>query len=381
VIVAGEASADLHGSNLVKAIKRLDPGITFWGIGGKRMERAGVKILVPCSEMAVVGVTEVLVRLRTIAKARRRLKSILKYHNPDLLILLDYPEFNLNLAGIARRFRVPVLYYISPQVWAWRTGRVRKIARRVDHMAVILPFEERFYRERGVRVDFVGHPLMDVAECAMGLRPGGSAECGSKGVPSGPSGIRWPVVGLLPGSRREEIRNLLPSMVKSVEILKRRYEGIQCLLPLAETIDREFVQYFIHNSSVKIGVLEGDIYKVLSQCNVAVVTSGTATLEAAIMGVPMVIVYRVSPISYWVGKMVAKVPYIGLVNLVAGKKVVPELIQNEVLPDRLSHELTNILEDNEVRENMIRNLISVKESLGKGGASERTARLALGMMR
>ncbi|MFH1241877.1 MAG: lipid-A-disaccharide synthase [Pseudomonadota bacterium] len=381
MIVAGEASADLHGSNLVKAIRRSDPGVTFWGIGGKRMERAGVKILVPCSEMAVVGVTEVLVRLRTIAKARRRLKSILKYHNPDLLILLDYPEFNLNLAGIARRFRVPVLYYISPQVWAWRTGRVRKIARRVDRMAVILPFEERFYRERGVRVDFVGHPLMDVVECAMGLRPGGSAECGSKGVPPGPSGIRRPVVGLLPGSRREEIRNLLPSMVKSVEILKGRYEGIQCLLPLAETIDREFVQHFIHNSSVKIEVLEGDIYKVLSLCNVAVVTSGTATLEAAIMGVPMVIVYRVSPISYWVGKMVAKVPYIGLVNLVAGKKVVPELIQNEVLPERLSHEVMNILEDNEVRENMIKNLISVKESLGKGGASERTAQLALGMMR
>ncbi len=335
------------------------------------MERAGVKILVPCSEMAVVGVTEVLVRLRTIAKARRRLKSILKYHNPDLLILLDYPEFNLNLAGLARRFRVPVLYYISPQVWAWRTGRVRKIARRVDHMAVILPFEERFYRERGVKVDFVGHPLMDVVECEMCRRP----------VPPGPSGIRRPVVGLLPGSRREEIRNLLPSMVKSMEILKGRYEVIQCLLPLAETIDREFVQYLIRNSSVKIEILEGDIYKVLSQCNVAVVTSGTATLEAAIMGVPMVIVYRVSPISYWVGKMVAKVPYIGLVNLVAGKKVVPELIQNEVLPERLSHEVTNILEDNETRENMIRDLISVKESLGRGGASERTAGLALGMMR
>jgi lipid-A-disaccharide synthase len=374
VIVAGEASADLHGSNLVRAIKRSDPGIIFWGIGGKRMERAGVRILVPSSEMAVVGVTEALVRLRTIAKARRKLKSILKNQSPDLLILLDYPEFNLNLAKMANRFRVPVLYYISPQVWAWRRGRVKKIARRVDRMAVILPFEESFYRERGMKVDYVGHPLMDAFEVV-------SSEPILWSINNRKPPLRNPVIGLLPGSRREEIQNLLPTMVKSAEILMRRYGGIRCLLPLAETIDIEFVKSFIDKSLVEIEIVQGDIYKVLSLCHAAMVTSGTATLETAIMGVPMVIVYKVSLISSWVAKMVIKVPYIGLVNLVAGEKVVPELHQHEVLPDRLANEVLKILEDDEVRENMIKNLMGVKESLGGGGASQRTAELALGMMR
>lgn len=338
------------------------------------MERAGVRILVPSSEMAVVGVTEALVRLRTIAKARRKLKSILKNQSPDLLILLDYPEFNLNLAKMANRFRVPVLYYISPQVWAWRRGRVKKIARRVDRMAVILPFEESFYRERGMKVDYVGHPLMDAFEVV-------SSEPILWSINNRKPPLRNPVIGLLPGSRREEIQNLLPTMVKSAEILMRRYGGIRCLLPLAETIDIEFVKSFIDKSLVEIEIVQGDIYKVLSLCHAAMVTSGTATLETAIMGVPMVIVYKVSLISSWVAKMVIKVPYIGLVNLVAGEKVVPELHQHEVLPDRLANEVLNILEDDQVRENMIKNLMGVKESLGGGGASQRTAELALGMMR
>ncbi len=364
----------MHGSNLVRAINRSDPGIIFWGIGGKRMERAGVKILVPSSEMAVVGVTEALVRLRTIARARRQVGSILKNHRPDLLILLDYPEFNLNLAKMARRFEVPVLYYIGPQVWAWRTGRVKKIARRVDRMAVILPFEEPFYKERGVKVDYVGHPLMDAFEA---VSPGRIDLSINHQRPA----LGSPVMGLLPGSRKEEIRNLLPTMIKSAEMVKRRYGSIRCLLPLAETIDLEFVQSFIQNSLVEIEVVQGDIYRVLSRCHVALVTSGTATLETAIMGVPMVIVYKVSPISYWVGKRVIKVPYVGLVNLVAGEKVVPEVLQYEVLPDRLADEVLKIMENDAVREDMIRNLMRVKEGLGRGGASQRTAELALEMMR
>ncbi|NQU13823.1 MAG: lipid-A-disaccharide synthase [Desulfobacteraceae bacterium] len=374
MIIAGEASADLHGSNLVRAIKRSNPNVIFWGIGGRKMERAGVKILVPSSEMAVVGVTEALVRLRTIAKARSKIKYILKNFRPDLLILLDYPEFNLHLAKMANRSRVPVLYYISPQVWAWRRGRVKKIARRVDRMAVILPFEKSFYGERGVKVDYVGHPLMDAFDMAASESTPSSIKKPSPPFPN-------PVIGLLPGSRKEEIQNLLPAMVKSAEILKRRYGGIRFLLPLAETIDPEFVQSFVDNSLAKIEIIQGGTYKVLRLCHVALVTSGTATLETAIMGVPMVIVYKVSLLSSWVARLVIKVPYIGLVNLVAGKKVVPELHQQEVLPDRLADEVLNILENDEVREDMIKNLMGVKESLGTGGASQRTAELALGMMR
>ena len=374
MIVAGEASADLHGANLVKAINRSDPNVVFWGVGGKGMERVGVKILVPSSEMAVVGITEAFVRLRTIFSARKKLKSILKNHNPDLLILLDYPEFNLNLAKIANRLKVPVLYYISPQVWAWRRGRVKKIARRVGRMAVILPFEEPFYRERGVRVDYVGHPLMDAFE-ASNIRSIRSVMDNEKAP------FPNPVIGLLPGSRKEEVQNLLPVMVKSAEILKERYKGVRCLLPLAETLDMEFVKSFIDDSMVDIEIVQGNIYEILNHCHAALVTSGTATLETAIMGVPMVIVYKVSLVSSWVARMVIKVPYIGLVNLVAGEGVVPELHQDDVLPERLAGEILKVLEDKGIRENMIKNLMKVKETLGKGGASRRTAELALGMMR
>jgi lipid-A-disaccharide synthase len=368
VIVAGEASADLHGSNLVKAIKRLDPDIVFCGIGGKRMQEAGVQILFSSSDMAVVGLTEVFSKLQTITRAFRAIKTILKNDRPDLLILIDYPGFNIHMAKIAKRFEIPVLYYISPQVWAWRRGRVKKISRRVDRMAVILPFEEAFYGERGMKVDFVGHPLLD------------ALEYGKSALHSAHANLPHPVVGILPGSRKEEIRNLLPVMVKSAEIMSQRYPDICCLLPLAPTIDNEFVQSLVEESPVKIRICQESIYETLEVCDVALVASGTATLETAIMGVPMVIVYRVSPISYWVGRMVVRVPYIGLGNLVAGEKVVPELIQDEVTPGRLASEALNILDDEKVRANMIEKLKGIKERLGRAGASERTAKIALEMM-
>jgi len=257
VIVAGEASADLHGSNLVKAMKRLEPGIIFWGIGGKKMERAGVKLLFSSSDMAVVGLTEVLGRLHTIVRASKKIKSILKDKRPDLLILIDYPDFNIHIAGIAKRFQVPVLYYISPQVWAWRKGRVRKISRRVDRMAVILPFEEEFYRRRGMDVDYVGHPLLDAFE---------SEKISHDPLLSEP---RYPVVGLLPGSRKEEIRNLLPVMIEATGFLGRRYSGIRCVLPLAPTLEPGFVESFIRNAPVEIKIIQGDVHEVLSACDVA----------------------------------------------------------------------------------------------------------------
>jgi lipid-A-disaccharide synthase len=371
VIVAGEASADLHGANLVKAMKRRDPSIRFVGVGGPQMEEAGVDVVMPAGEMAVVGMTEVLSRLRTIAKARRILRSLLRNLRPDLLILLDYPDFNLHMAGIARSSGVPVLYYISPQVWAWRTGRVRKISRRVDRMAVILPFEESFYRKRGVSVEYVGHPLMDLRP----PRDGGDrmkAQLNLNGA--------FPVLGILPGSRKEEVRNLLPIMVRTAEILQERYPGITCLLPLARTLTADFVDSFIRGPSVPIRLVQGDTCGVLEACDAALVTSGTATLEAAIMGVPMAIVYRVSPVSYWIGKRLVRVSHIGLVNLVAGKQVVPELIQGDATPDRLAREVVKILEDSNIRSRMIGNLEAVTESLGGGGAAKRTAALALEMI-
>jgi lipid-A-disaccharide synthase len=372
VIVAGEASADLHGSNLVKAMKKLAPGIVFWGIGGKNMEEAGVKILFSSSEMAVVGITEVLGKLRTIARASGRLKRILKSKRPDLLILIDYPDFNIHIAKTAKRFKIPVLYYISPQVWAWRMGRVRKIARRIDRMAVILPFEKTFYAKRGVSVDYVGHPLLDSLSQEVDKKQVG-VELGSE--------QGYPLVGLLPGSRKEEIRNLLPVMIESVQILGKRYPKIRCRLSLAPTIEAEFIRSFTENSSVKIEIIPGNTLETLRICHVALVASGTATLETALMGIPMVIAYKISRFSYWLGRIVVRVPYIGLVNLVAGEEVAPELIQDDVVAGRLANEALNILEDDGIRENMINKLRGIRESLGRFGASESTAKIALEMMR
>jgi lipid-A-disaccharide synthase len=372
LIVAGEASADLHGSNLVKAIHKSDPHIAFSGIGGRKMEDAGVRILASSSDMAVVGLTEVVSRLRAITGAYLKLRSLLKHQRPDLLILIDYPDFNIALAGVAKRFGVPVLYYISPQVWAWRQGRVKKLVDRVDRMAVILPFEENFYRRKGLDVEYVGHPLLDALPQDL---PRGDA-LKALGLDS-----TFPILGLLPGSRKEEITNLLPAMVRGAEILSSRYPDLKCVLPLAPTIARERVEAITGPSSVDVTLFEGSIYTALKACDAALVTSGTATLETAMMGVPMVIAYRVSRLSYWIGRMVIQVPHIGLVNLVAGEGIVPELIQHEVTPDRLAREALTLLEAGQNREKMIKKMEALRKNLGKGNPSQQTAKLALDMMR
>ena len=372
LIVAGEASGDLHGSNLVRALKRHDPGITVSGIGGTQMEQAGVEILVPASDMAVVGLTEVLFRIGVILKARQKLKNLLRsVPPPDLLILIDYPDFNINLASLAKQWKIPVLYYISPQVWAWRKGRVNKLARRVDRIAVILPFEEDLYRKKGVDVTYVGHPLLDAIP-----------EHSNKEEAVGKLNLQnaSPVIGLLPGSRREEIENLLPSMVKAVEILSSRYSHLKCVLPVAPTVSVDLVQSIISDSNVEIHISNLDIYRTLRACDLALVASGTATLETAIMGVPMIVVYRVSPMTYWIGKKLVSVPYISLVNFVAGKQIVPELVQDEFNPERLAEEAFRILENRQERTDMISNLKAVKKRLGEGGASEKTDWMAIEMM-
>jgi lipid-A-disaccharide synthase len=349
-------------------MKRMDPGLAFSGIGGERMAQAGVNTLFSASDMAVVGMTEALYGVRTIFKASREIKSLLRESPPHLLILIDYPGFNIHLAKTAKRFQVPVLYYISPQVWAWRSGRVKKIARRIDRMAVILPFEEAFYRDKGISVHYVGHPLMDAL-------PSFPPSAGTRFDPG------RPVLGLLPGSRKAEIKHLLPDMIKAAEILQRQCPKLECVLHLAPTLDPEFIHSFTDNATVKIRVTRGEIHEGLKDCDVALVTSGTVTLEMAIMGIPMVIVYRVSSLSYWAGRMVVHVPYIGLVNLVAETNAVPELIQDAVTPERLAQEALKILTDSEVRRGMKRELARVKGLLGERGASERTAQIAIEMLK
>ncbi len=329
-----------------------------------------MSILFPSSEMAVVGLTEVFSRLFLIRRVYLQLKNILRAQRPDLLILIDYPDFNLLLARAAKRFRVPVLYYIGPQVWAWRPGRVKKLAKRVDRMAVILPFERQFYGERGMAVDYVGHPLMDIVPERVSreeiLRGFGISE-------------RGPVIGLLPGSRKEEVTRLLPLMVEAAEVLSRDHPRLACLLPLAPTISAELVHALIRGSPLPIRI-DDDIYRVLAGSDLVLVASGTATLEAAIMQTPMIVVYRVSPLSFRLGKWVVKVPYISLVNLIAGRGIVPELIQEGASPARIAQEAESILGSGERREIMLQRLKKVREALGGRSASEKTARIAVEMI-
>ena len=372
MIVAGEASGDMYGARLVLALRNQAPGITFFGIGGPKMEEAEVRILYRVSEVAVVGMTEVLPKMRFIHQVLNQLKDALKDNPPDLVILIDYPGFNLNLSKKAHDLGIPVLYYIPPQVWAWRERRVKKIAKRVDRVAVILPFEKEFYARYGIRVEYVGHPLLN------GLEERGSSEQ-VRGHP-GSDNDQFPVVGLLPGSRNEEITRHMPPMMGAAEIISRTYPDLRCILPLASTVSEEIVKPYLEDVKFDVTIRSADTKEVLRECDLALIASGTATLEAAITETPMVILYKVSFLTYLISKLLAKVTHIGLVNLVAGREIVPELIQGDAMDSRLAEEGLRILEDEAIQEDMKANLRMVRGQLGQGGASERAAAIAGEMM-
>jgi lipid-A-disaccharide synthase len=370
LIVAGEASGDLHGSSVVKAVRGLDPEIHVYAMGSEQMRRAGAEILIDSSRLAVVGISEVWGRMRGLLKAYWNLKRVIKKNRPDLLILIDFPDFNLSLARVARRTGVPVLYYISPQVWAWRSGRVKKIARRVDKMAVIFPFEVPIYQKAGLDAEFVGHPLLDVFAST------------EEGGPS-PNHSEWRdglIIALLPGSREREIQSLLPEMVRAAEIISRQKPGAKFILPAAPSVNVQELKKFLRPQSISISVVEGPAHKAIVPAAMVIVASGTATLEAAILGKPMVIVYQLSLLSYWIGKAMVKMDWVGLVNIVAEKKVVPELLQEEARGERIAAEALRILDEETYRKDMVEELAQVRKKLGNPGAAERVARMALEMI-
>jgi lipid-A-disaccharide synthase len=371
MIVAGEASGDLHGANLVREAGKLAPGLLFFGIGGPRMRDAGVETLVDSSQMAVVGLVEVLTHFGVISHAYLTLKKIIRTSPPDLLILIDYPDFNLRIAQLAKRAGVKVLYYISPQVWAWRVGRVKKIGRIVDQMAVVFPFEVPFYERENVPVTFVGHPLVDTVHPSMarddalkyfGLNPARRT------------------VGLFPGSRTHEIRRLLPVILESARILKKHFPDLQFILPLASSLSHEDIAPYLTGSGLDIMVADKQIYDVMQVCDAIVTVSGTVTLEIALIGVPMVIIYRVSPFTYAIGKRLVKVDHIGICNIVAGKRIVQELLQEDAEPARISAEIEKILTDPGYAADIRMKLAEVRGKLGSGGGSVAVARLALSMI-
>ena len=373
LLVAGEASGDLHGGSLIREIKRLDPQIDIIAIGGDLMSAAGAELLVHYRNLAVVGITEVLAHFGDIRRAMRRVLDAAASRRVRAVVLIDYPDFNLALARRLRRVRpdLPIVYYISPQVWAWRRGRVKQIARLVDRMLVILPFEKALYEGAGLPVEFVGHPLLDVlpatADAAVFAERHGVA-----------SDRTW--VGLLPGSRRAEVERLLPTMLDAAALLSR--EGTyEYLVPLASALDGEIYERLVEavdaNLRPHLHLIDNDTYEAIRHARAAVVCSGTATLEVALLGTPEVVVYRTSWLTYNLGKLLVRIPDIALVNVVAGHRVVPELLQNEVTPDAIVAELRPLLNDQEQRARVKRFLMDVRARLGEPGASARAAQAVL----
>ncbi|MDG5467714.1 lipid-A-disaccharide synthase [Deltaproteobacteria bacterium IMCC39524] len=374
MIVTGEASGDLHGAKLMSAITAQLPDTKFFGVGGKNMAAKGCEILIPGEELAVMGIVEIVGHLPVILKAFNKLKREFYGSNkPDALVLIDFPEFNLRLARQAKKAGIPVLYYVSPQVWAWRRGRVKKIAAVVDSLAAIFPFEPAFYAGQDILVKYVGHPLLDEFEEAgncQNLRPRLQIAQGKK------------VVGLFPGSRHNELRYMLDTLVESAQLIFDKEPEAHFLVPVANTLSRDDIQSRFP-TELPVSFIESDdatIYDVASSCDTILTVSGTVTLQIALVGTPMAIFYKVSPLTYSIGKRLIKVDHAGLANIVAEDRIVPEFIQDMATPQNLADEALRVLNDSRYANDMRSALEQVHTKLGEPGCSARVAEMLLQLL-
>ena len=372
MIVAGEASGDLHGADLARELLELDGSLTLSGIGGTEMAAAGVKIHYDISRLAVMGLIEVLSRLKDIRAAMKNLENQFRINRPDLLILIDYPGFNLELARRAKKYNIAVLYYISPKIWAWREGRINSIKKYVDRLAVILPFEKKYYKGHGLEVDFVGNPLLDKVKTSL--------------LPEKFKSLYdidhdASVIGMMPGSRKQEIAKLLPLFMQAAVKLDKKIGKCVFLLPLAATLtENDLKDYGVMSSRLDIRIINDKRYEAMAACDVAMAASGTLTMELAILQVPMVVCYRVSQLTYLLAKSFIKVEFASLVNLVAERKIVPELLQNKATPENIYQEILPLLLSTEAQDSMKRELADVCKKLGEPGGAKRTAGIAVEML-
>ncbi|HXV77600.1 MAG TPA: lipid-A-disaccharide synthase [Candidatus Polarisedimenticolaceae bacterium] len=365
MLSAGEASGDRLGAGLARALLERRPQLELFGMGGEQMAEAGVEVIQDASEVAVVGFSEVLAHLPALYAAKRRLESALAERAPDLLVPIDFPDFNFLLSARARRLDVPVVYFVSPQIWAWRRGRVRRIRRFVRRMLVLFPFEVDFYREAGVPVSFVGHPVAE--------RPADddATDEWRAGVGFDPA-LR--LVALLPGSRRSEVDRLLPVMLAAAKRLATARDGLGFVIPLARGLDRRAVEARVAESGLReTRLVERHFPQVLRSCAAGVVASGTASLEAAVLGLPIVVVYRVGRFSYWIGRALVRVDHIALPNLVAQRRVVPELVQDDCTPQAIADAVASFLDDPGRVAQLRGELAEVERRLGGPGVFERAA--------
>lgn len=365
-VIAGEASGDLHGANLIKELKRQHPDSTFRAWGGDRMEAAGAEVVKHYRDLAFMGFIEVIANLRTILRNIDACKKDIAQCKPDAIILIDYPGFNMRIGPFAKQLGIKVLYYISPQIWAWKQNRVHKLKQFVDRMYVILPFEKEFYKRFEVDVDFVGHPLLDAIGQYNREPFDETAWRQQHDLP-----VTTPLVVMLPGSRKQEVRTMLNVMTEAA----RRFSGYTFVVAGAPSLEPAFYHEVLKGQNVR--VIHGETYALLRMAHAAMVTSGTATLETALFKVPQVVCYKGNQVSYLIARRLVKVDYISLVNLIMGREVVKELIQREMNPDTVSEQLRGLCEDGKVRGDMMEAYEALREKLGGEGASELTAKLML----
>jgi lipid-A-disaccharide synthase len=367
MLVAGEASGDKHAAHLAAALQALRPQtqFTFFGSGGDEMRAAGVETLVDVRELAIMGALEVAAALPKFWRVFRQLRAAANARKPAAVILVDWPEFNLRLAKKLRRDGHRVLYYISPQVWAWRSYRVGQIKRDVDKMLVILPFEQEFYERHGVEVDYVGHPLLD----SVRVTTTRAEFCQKHKLDAA-----RPIVALLPGSRRKEVSYIGPPMLAAVRELSQTNPALQFVLALAPTIARAQIDA---HSQPNLTVVENDTYNAVAAADLAVVASGTATLETAIIGTPLIVCYRASELNWRLFTPLIQVPFVGMPNLIAGREIAPELLQRDLTGTRLARQITELLGDAARLQEARADLADVRKQLGEAQASQRAARVIL----
>lgn len=370
MLVVGEASGDAHGAQLVQALHRREPGLKVYGVAGEQLQRTRFETLFSVAQLTGMGLVELFGNVGNLWRAYGGLKRALRERRPDLLVLIDFPDFNLRLARLAKSLRVPVLYYVSPQIWAWRSGRVRQIARWVDHMAVIFPFEAPFYERHGVKATFVGHPLLE------SVRPSAERADTLRGLGLDPA---RPAIALLPGSRRGEVSRHAPVMRDAAALLARERD-VQFFCVCASTIDRGEIAASLAHPAVRIPVVGENRYDAMYAADLVWAASGTVTLETALLGRPMIIIYRLSWLTYLVARLLVRVEHVGMANLIAGERLVPELIQSEANAERIAAESRALLDDPAARGAITERLSRLRERLGGPGAADRVAELALGMM-
>ncbi len=367
MFVAGENSGDLHASRVIKELTTMYPGAEYFGFGGERMEQAGMRLEENLAQkLPIMGFTQVAKNYPKIRELLNRAANMLRERRPDLLVLVDYPGFNLRTAAVARQLGIPVVYYISPQVWAWHRSRLKVIRANIDKMLVILPFEADFYREEGIDVEYVGHPLQD----DLGAIAPRDQVLERLGLPPGTE-----VIGLVPGSRNSEVVRHLTVMLEAARIIQAARPNAQFVMPHAGTVHRELLDKYLDRfPDVTVTVVEDDHKSLRAAMDFAICKSGTSTLEYALLGVPMIIIYRASFLTAFIARKLLRIPFIGLVNIVAGGEVSPELLQEQATGSEIARHVLHIMDDPKAMAAMKEKMAEVREKIGGPGASSRAAK-------